>query len=279
MDYGEAMERIKTNAPAFSVSNLSFMYHKGKRVLENIFFSLQQGDILTILGPNGAGKTTLLNCLLANNIKYSGRIDLFGRDLREYPVKEFASCVAYVPQLARLNFEYTVEEFVLMGINPHKSFFEQPNADDYRMVHWSLTLLEIDNLSKRMMSEISGGERQLAYIARALTQQPRIIIMDEPTSALDYSNQYKIIRILKKLNRDGYTVILTSHNPEYAFMLGGYVGMIYRDGKFRFGTVESLMSEKNLSDLYGTAIKVRYLPEYDTKICVRVEEDGKGDGK
>ena len=273
------MERIKTDVPAFSVSDLSFTYSKKKKVLENVSFSIQQGDILTILGPNGAGKTTLLNCLLANNVRYRGKICLLGRDLREYKTKEFASCVAYVPQLARLNFEYTVEDFVLMGINPHKSFFEQPNADDYSRVHQSLSLLGIRNLSTQMMSEISGGERQLAYIARALTQQPRIIIMDEPTSALDYSNQYKIICILKKLNQDGYTVILTSHNPEYAFMLGGYVGMIYRDGQFKFGNVKSLMKEEELSNLYGTAIKVRYLPEYDTQICVRVEENRINNGK
>ena len=208
------MERIKKDISAFSVSNLSFTYSKEKKVLENVSFSIKQGEILTILGPNGAGKTTLLNCLLANNKRYRGKICLLGRDLREYKTKEFASYVAYVPQLARLNFEYTVEDFVLMGINPSKAFFEQPNIDDYNRVYQSLSLLGIRNLSTQMMSEISGGERQLAYIARALTQQPRIIIMDEPTSALDYSNQYRIIRILKKLNKDGYTVILTSHNPE-----------------------------------------------------------------
>ena len=273
------MERIKKDISAFSVSNLSFTYSKEKKVLENVSFSIKQGEILTILGPNGAGKTTLLNCLLANNKRYRGKICLLGRDLREYKTKEFASYVAYVPQLARLNFEYTVEDFVLMGINPSKAFFEQPNIDEYNRVYQSLSFLGIRNLSTQMMSEISGGERQLAYIARALTQQPRIIIMDEPTSALDYSNQYRIIRILKKLNKDGYTVILTSHNPEYAFMLGGYVGMLYRDGQFKFGNVKSLMNEEELTNLYCTAIKVIYLPEYDTQICVRVEENRKDNGK
>ena len=271
MDYGEEMERIKEKPSAIDVSDLSFTYRKGKRVLESVSFSIAQGDVLTILGPNGSGKTTLLNCLLMNNMQYSGKICLFGRDLRTYQTKEYASSVAYVPQLARLNFEYTVEDFVLMGINPHKSFFEQPQARDYAMVYKSLELLGIRNLSAQLMGEISGGERQLAYIARALTQQPKIIIMDEPTSALDYSNQYKVIQILKRLNQDGYTVILTSHNPEYAFMLGGYVGMIYRNERFQFGPAEELMNDDNLSKLYGTDIRVKYLPEYNTKICVRVD--------
>lgn len=274
MDYGEKMERVTEQASAITVSNLSFSYRKGKKILENVDFSIQQGDVLTILGPNGSGKTTLLNCLLTNNTKYHGSIRLLGRDLKTYQTKEYAASVAYVPQLARLNFEYTVEDFVLMGVNPHKSFFEQPGSRDYDIVYRSLELLGIRHLAPRLMGEISGGERQLAYIARALTQQPKIIIMDEPTSALDYSNQYKVIQILKQLNQEGYTVILTSHNPEYAFMLGGYVGMIYRNQPFRFGLVDALMTDDNLSALYGTDIRVKYLPEYHTQVCVRIDGNG-----
>lgn len=272
MDYGEKMEGIVGKEFAFLVSDLSFVYRKGKKVLEGISFSIEQGDMLTILGPNGSGKTTLLNCLLKNNMQYGGEIKLFGRDLKTYRTKEYASLVAYVPQLTRLNFEYTVEDFVVMGVNPHKSFFAQPHNDDYNMVNQCLDLLGIRHLSSRMMSEISGGERQLAYIARALVQQPKVIIMDEPTSALDYSNQHKVIQILKKLNQDGYTIILTSHNPEYAFMLGGYVGMIFRGAPFQFGAVDILMNDANLSKLYNANVKVKYIPEYDVKICVMVEE-------
>lgn len=266
------MEGIEDKTSAFSVSNLSFVYRKGKKVLEKIYFSIEQGDMLTILGPNGSGKTTLLNCLLKNNIQYGGEIRLFGRDLKTYRIKEYASCVAYVPQLARLNFEYTVEDFVVMGINPHKSFFAQPHKDDYSTVYQCLDLLGIRNLSSRLMSEVSGGERQLAYIARALVQRPKVIIMDEPTSALDYSNQHKVIQILKKLNQEGYTIILTSHNPEYAFMLGGYVGMIFRNSPFQFGPVDTLMNDENLSKLYNANVKVKYIPEFNVKICLMVEE-------
>lgn len=271
MDNGETMERIEKQNEAIKVSDLSFAYRKGRKILKNVNFTVHQGDVLTILGPNGSGKTTLLNCLLTNNTKYQGIIELFGRNLTTYPTKEYAANVAYVPQLARLNFEYTVEEFVLMGVNPHKSFFEQPHSQDYEIVRKSLELLGISHLSSQLMGEISGGERQLAYIARALTQQPKIIIMDEPTSALDYSNQYKVIQILKQLNREGFTVILTSHNPEYAFMLGGYVGMIYRNELFQFGPVDDLMTDNNLSRLYDTDIRVKDLPEYHTQVCVRIE--------
>lgn len=274
MDYGETMERINKNEYVLTVHNVSFAYKKGKSILQNVEFSIKQGDVLTILGPNGSGKTTLLNCLLNNNTEYRGTINLFGRNIKTFHPKKYASYVAYVPQLARLNFEYSVKEFVLMGINPHKSFLEQPKECDYDLVYQSLEILGIKKLADRMMGEISGGESQLAYIARALTQQPQIIIMDEPTSALDYSNQYKVIQMLRKLNRQGYTIILTSHNPEYAFMLGGYVGMVYKGDAFRFGLVEELMTDYNLSNLYGTDICVKYLPEYNIRICIRINEIG-----
>lgn len=261
------------NENALDVKSISFTFQKGKRVLDDISFSLKRGAIMTILGPNGSGKTTLLNCLLNNYLTYSGSINLFGKNIKNYSPKEYAANVAYVPQLTHLSFEYSVEDFVLMGINPHKSFFEQPSSEDYNLVHQSLVNLGISHLEKRMMGEVSGGERQLAYIARALTQQPQIIIMDEPTSALDYSNQYKVIKILKKLNNEGYTVILTSHNPEYAFMLGGYVGMLYRNNHFSCGEVDKLMTDENLSALYETCIKVKYIPDCESYVCVRVDKE------
>ena len=261
------------NQNALDVKSISFTFPKGKRVLDGISFSLKRGDIMTILGPNGSGKTTLLNCLLNNYLNYSGSINLFGKNIKSYSSKEYAANVAYVPQLTQLSFEYSVEDFVLMGINPHKNFFEQPSSEDYNLVHQKLVNLGISHLEKRLMGEISGGERQLAYVARALTQQPQIIIMDEPTSALDYSNQYKVIKILKMLNNEGYTVILTSHNPEYAFMLGGYVGMLYQNNRFSCGEVDKLMTDENLSALYGTSIKVKYIPDCESYVCVCVDKE------
>lgn len=265
------MERVDYNAAALSVKHLSFSYKTKNTILKDITFTVPQGDVLTILGPNGSGKTTLLNCILRNLSGYAGEIQVLGQPLQKYSTKEYAAVVAYVPQLSQLNFDYTVEEFTLMGCNPHKSFLEQPTEDDYSLVAQSLKQLGIYELKDSLMGEISGGERQLVYIARAITQQPRLIIMDEPTSALDYSNQYKVIQMLKSLNRNGYSIILTSHNPEYAYMLGGHVAMLYKGEKFLHGKVRELMTEENLTEMYGTGIKVRYLPEFDTNICIRTE--------
>ena len=200
-----------------------------------------------------------------------GKINLFGNDIKRCSTKEFASMVAYVPQMSHLSFDYTVEEVVLMGCNPQKSFFSQPNSKDIDLVSQTLVELGITDIKSCLMGEISGGERQLVYIARALTQQPRVIIMDEPTSALDYSNQYKVIKILKNLNAKGYTIVLTSHNPEYAYMLGGYVVMIYKGGKFLFGKVEKLMTDELLTEMYGTNIRVQYIPQYNAYICIRTD--------
>ncbi|MCC2128779.1 ABC transporter ATP-binding protein [Oscillospiraceae bacterium CLA-AA-H272] len=265
------MERVENSAAALSVGKLSFSYKTKKTVLKNISFTVPLGDVLTILGPNGSGKTTLLNCILRNISGYSGEIQVLGKLLQNYTTKEYAAAVAYVPQLSQLNFDYTVEEFTLMGCNPHKSFLAQPTEEDYALVAQSLRQLGIYELKDSLMGEISGGERQLVYIARAITQQPKLIIMDEPTSALDYSNQYKVIQMLKSLNQNGYSIILTSHNPEYAYMLGGHVAMLYKGEKFLHGKVSELMTEENLTEMYGTEIKVRYLPEFDTNICIRTD--------
>jgi len=265
------MEKLDNTVVALSVEKLSFSYKTKKTILKNITFSVPKGDVLTILGPNGSGKTTLLNCILRNLSGYDGKIQVLGQPLQKYSTKEYAAVVAYVPQLSQLNFDYTVEEFTLMGCNPHKSFLAQPTEDDYALVAQSLKQLGIFELKDSLMGEISGGERQLVYIARAITQQPELIIMDEPTSALDYSNQYKVIQMLKSLNQNGYSIILTSHNPEYAYMLGGHVAMLYKGEKFLYGRVNELMTEENLTEMYGTDIKVRYLTEFDINICVRID--------
>lgn len=257
---------------AIELLGLTANYRKrSEKLLENISFAVPRGSVLTILGPNGSGKTTLLNCILKNHTEYTGTILLNGKNILQYSTKEFAATAAYVPQLSQVNFDYTVEEFVLMGRNPHKSYFSQPNESDYAAVKESLDLLGIYGKKGSYMSEISGGERQLAYIARAVTQKPSIIIMDEPTSALDYSNQYLVIRILKELNAANYTILLTSHSPDYAFMLGGNVAMLFNNGEYRFGPVEEMMTEDNLKRLYHTNIKVRYFPEFNTHVCFRTD--------
>lgn len=261
------------NVPAVEVEALSFTYHRDSHVLRNVSFSLAQGQAMTILGPNGAGKTTLLNCILRNAGNYQGEIRLFGKRIQQYSTREFAATAAYVPQLTHLSFDYSVAEFVLMGTNPHHRLFDLPNERDYEVTRQCLEDLGIRHLEHRYMGEISGGERQLAYIARALAQQPKIIIMDEPTSALDYSNQFKVIQILKGLTAKGFSVMLTSHNPDYAFMLSGMVGMLYRDGSFDFGPVKARMTDQNLSQMYGTPIRVYELESLHTSICVRLNND------
>lgn len=272
------MERLAPKPPALEVENLSFTYRRDRHVLYNISFSLEQGNSMTILGPNGAGKTTLLNCILRNADNYQGEIKLFGKRIQQYTNREFAATAAYVPQLTQLSFDYTVEEFVLMGTNPQHRLFDLPDERDYERTWQCLESLGVGHLKNRYMGEISGGERQLAYIARALAQQPRIIVMDEPTSALDYSNQFKVIQILKDLTRRGYSVVLTSHNPDYAFMLGGKVGMLFRDGSFEFGPVKAHMTDQRLSRMYGTPIKVYEMEALQTSICVRLNEEIKQEG-
>jgi len=249
------------------IDNLSFSY-KNKYVLEDISINLNQGDVLSLLGPNGSGKTTLLNCIIRFLPNYKGNIYVNGDDTKKITQRKLALIIAYVPQISAVTFDFTVREFVVMGRCPHVGIFEQPKGVDYEIVDEKLTILGIYNLLNQGIDELSGGERQLVYIARALVQEPKIILLDEPTSALDYGNSIKILKMIKKLSLSGYTIVLTCHNPEYPFLLGGKTAAIFENKKFMYGNTVDILKSELLSELYGISISIKYLEDFDKYICI-----------
>lgn len=257
-----------SSASVLKVENLTFSYDKTQELLKDVSFDIGAGSILTVLGQNGAGKTTLLNCILGNINKYGGEIYLNDKNIKQYSNKEIASNVAYVPQLSDISFDYTVEEFVLMGCNPGMGYFSQPNKDCYQTVEDKLLQLGISHLKDRHLQNISGGEKQLVYIARALAQNPKVIVMDEPTSALDYGNSRKILDLLLTLKQSGYAIILTCHNPEYPFILNDKTIAIYKNGGYLFGNTTEILTQETLTKLYGVAIQPLYLDEFNKWICI-----------
>lgn len=253
---------------AIEINGLSYQYNKSQKLLNNISLAVPEQTITTILGKNGVGKTTLLNCLLKFIDSYEGTISFYGKRQSDYSRKELASVVGLVPQLSQVEFDYTVEEFVLMGCNPSMQYFAVPDKSMYALVDKSLDILEISHLKDRLVNSLSGGERQLVYIARTLTQNPKIIILDEPTSALDFGNSLKILRLLKKLRNDGYTIVLTCHNPDYPFILQGYTIAMMPDGQTQFGESEKVLTSENLTTLYGVNMERIYLKDQERYICV-----------
>lgn len=258
------------------VEKVRFRYPTGTAdVLNDVSLTLGQGEVLCILGPNGSGKSTLLDCIANLQTPSSGIIRLLGRDIQSMQPQEFAGLMGYVPQIHIPAFGYTVLDFVTMGRAPKIGVFQKPQKEDVQVAYDSLKQIGIFHLANKPYTEISGGERQLAIIARAVCQQPRIILFDEPTAHLDYGNQHRILRLIRSMTDAGYAVVITTHNPDHALLLHGRVAVLDSEGKIRFGKSDEIISEEQLRALYRIQLRLLDIPEAGRTVCVspRLEED------
>jgi len=241
---------------ALQANGLRFAYPGGRPLLDDVSFDLAAGDILCLLGPNGTGKTTLLRCLLGLERLQAGRVRLMERDLGALGPMESARLMAYVPQEMAAVFPFLARDVVLMGRNPHLGFMAGPTEADRRATDDALRRLGIAHLGPRRFHELSGGERQMVLVARALAQGSRVLVMDEPCSGLDLGNQVRILLVIRQLAREGYAVLLTSHLPDHAFQLGGRAAML-KDGRMQGpAPAEDLLDADLLGRLYDTPIAV-----------------------
>ena len=211
------------------INNVSFSYSQDKKILDDISLNVAQGDVLGILGINGAGKTTFIKCL--NNIfsPEAGNIKVNGRDIRSMTPKEIAKLIAYVPQYNGTFFNINVLDTVMMGRLPYagRSYTE----NDRKIVYEILEKMNLDKFAFRSICEMSGGERQRVFIARALAQQPQIIILDEPTSSLDLHNQLFILKMIEELSKkENLTIIMIIHDLNLASMFCNKL-VILKEGK------------------------------------------------
>lgn len=253
----------------YNINNLNFSYpQSSKNVLNDINFSVESGTVTTILGPNGTGKSTLLSLMTGILKPSNGSIELFGNPLFSYKEKEIARLVSLVPQGSNVEFDYTVFDYVLMGRTPLIPTFSSPNAKDKQAAHEALERLGIAHLADKYCTKISGGERQQAMLARAIVRKPKLIILDEPTAYLDFGNQLAVLKTVKSLRDDGYSVVMTTHNPNHAIMLGGNVAMLDKNGRLACGKCDDMMTESTLSDLYSSDIILRYDKELNRNICI-----------
>lgn len=257
--------------------DLCFAYPGGRPVFENISLRVRPGEAVCILGPNGAGKTTLLNCLANLNRLTSGSVTLNGRDIRTIPGREVARLVGYVPQMILPSFDFSVLDYVVTGCAPRMGTFERPHRQHYDTAMAAIREMGIEALADKSYMHISGGERQQVAIARALAQQPKFILMDEPTAHLDYGNQIKVLKIIRRLTYQGFGVVLTTHNPDHALLLGGMTAVLNRQGILQFGRSEEILTEDLLTELYRTPLKLPQVSEVGRRICASPGlEDGEG---
>nr|WP_286206657.1 ABC transporter ATP-binding protein [Thauera linaloolentis] len=211
---------------------------------------VRAGEILCLLGPNGSGKTTLFRTLLGLLPALEGTVRVGGRALPEWPRAELARMLAYVPQGQMLPFPFTIEHLVLMGRTGHMARFAQPSARDRQIAGQALEALGIAHLSGRSCMEVSGGERQLALVARALAQEARILILDEPTSSLDFGNQLRVLERIATLGARGIAVLMSTHQPEHALRVADRVAFLKAGRIVRCGGRE-IVDAPALAALYG----------------------------
>lgn len=247
-----------SSLPRLSAKAVSFHYRQ-RPVLNHVSLHLAPGDVLSLLGCNGAGKSTLLKLLLGLLRPDTGDLRLNGQPLGCYSQRELAQYIAYVPQQHQPPFPYSVNEIVLMGRLPHGHLFSQTTDADRVMVARTLSRLRISHLAERPYTELSGGERQLVLIARALAQEARFLILDEPVNGLDYGHQYRLLTLLKSLATEGLGILMTTHHPDHALFASTRVVLLEQGQVLAEGTPADVITPAHLARLYDIEVERREL--------------------
>ena len=214
------------------------------------------GEVICVLGPNGGGKTTLFRTLLGLLPSHAGAITLSGKPLESWTAQARAKRMAYVPQAVDSYFAFTVRDVVLMGRTAHLGLFATPGVNDFAAANAALEELHIGNLADKSFTEISGGERQLVLIARALAQESPLLIMDEPTASLDFGNQTLILNEILRLKAAGKSVLFSSHDPDHALHCADRALLLHRGNVLELGIPREVVTAKNLGILYGVDVEL-----------------------
>jgi iron complex transport system ATP-binding protein len=242
----------------------------GNRVVgSGISLTVVPGEVLCLLGPNGAGKTTLFRTLLGLQPPLAGTVAIDGVKLEFLKPYDIAQRLAYVPQAHVTEFSYSVLDIVLMGRTARLRSFASPGSEDRRTALDKLKSLGIGELAFEDYTQISGGQRQLVLIARALTQGAPFLVMDEPTASLDFGNQAMVLARIRELAAEGYGIVLSTHDPDHALMVATRVAIIAEGGLKAAGKTREIVTAEALSVLYRTAVEVEVTPS-GRRVCVPV---------
>ena len=259
----------------FEVKDISFSYD-GEEIFSDISFSIDKGDVLCILGPNGTGKTTLIKCLNSLHDVDSGEILINGVNIKKLSFRQISTHIGYIPQSHIPSFPFKVLDVVLMGRAPYLNLTDSPKKEDKQIAVNALKTLGIYDLKDKEYTNLSGGERQLVFLARVLCQKPDILILDEPTSHLDFGNQIKLLEIIDNLSKSGLSIIMSSHFPDHAFLSSTKVAIL-KDKKFiDFGSPNDVVTEDNLRKAYSIDVKLMELDD-KRKVCIPLKTNLKLD--
>ena len=239
------------------VQNIYFGYDNRGNVLEELSFKVKKGELCAIFGPNGAGKSTLFKCIIGFLKPKRGDIYIEGKDITKMPIEDISKLIAYVPQEHKPPFPYLVKEIVLMGRTPHLGGIFGPKKEDMEKTLEAMETIGISHLADRPYTELSGGQRQLALLARALVQETKAMVLDEPTSALDFRNQMMIWDTLRKLTKEGMPIIVSVHDPNHMLWFCDRVIILHNKRIIANGDPNDVLTEDVLKILYGDICKIK----------------------
>ena len=245
---------------AVDIKNLSH-YYGSYSVLKEISFSIPKGRFFIIIGPNGSGKTTLLKSISGIEKARNEKLDILGKPITEYSRRALARTIALVPQMVTIDFPFTVMELVLMGRSPYLGILGLEEEKDPEIAREAISFTGVEHLSDRKLDQLSGGERQRVFIARAICQQPSVILLDEPTASLDIAHQIKVMDLMEKLKEDkGVTVVMVSHEINLAAMYSDEL-LLLKDGEIvGMGLPEDVLSFEILENVYGCKLLIDESP-------------------
>jgi iron complex transport system ATP-binding protein len=249
---------VSNGAAVLQARGLGFGY-PGKAVGRDVDLDIRPGEVLCLLGPNGSGKTTLFKTLLGLLAPQAGEVLIGGEGIADLPRAEIARRVAYVPQAHTAHFPYRVLDMVVMGRTAHLGLFAAPTEADRARARTALEALGIAELAENEYTRISGGQRQLALVARALAQDAPAIVMDEPTASLDFGNQVVVLSEVMRLAANGLAIVLSTHDPDHAFSIATRVALLDAGRIVAQGAPAEVLTRERLASVYGVTVAIERL--------------------
>lgn len=234
-----------------TVENLSTSLG-GVPILTDLSIGVEEGRLSVLLGPNGVGKSTLYRCIIGA-LPYTGQVQVDGESISGWDARRLAQTIAYVPQEHSPSFSFLVRDVVLMGRNPHRGGVFGPGPRDVEASLEALDSLGLTALAERSYLTLSGGQRQLVLIARALAQGARFLLLDEPTASLDFGNQVMVWQTVRRLVDEGRGALVCTHDPNHALWFGDDAIALEHNGRYSSGPVEDVVDADRVDRLYGFA--------------------------
>ncbi len=240
-------------------------------VIKKVHFSIEEGSITTLIGPNGCGKSTIFKALTNLKKPDSGEVTLRGKDIRKMSTKDLSKEMAFLPQSPVVPSDFTVRDLVGYGRYPHLGWTGRLSKKDQEIIEWAISETKLESLQHRHVITLSGGERQRAWIAMALAQQPKILLLDEPTTFLDICHQFELLELISRLNRTmGITIVMVLHDLNHAARYSDKIIALKKGVKYKEGTPKEVISKDVIESVFNIEVRVFDDLSYNCPYCIAV---------